>query len=201
MKFIPPIPYPTIARWPDPKIATSLLNYEELPTAEFFYGKSYPVFKSLHSRYTTDASNVVEFINDIYLDLLRPRPDGRQCKLASYDNRCALHNWVGVVALRHCYAKYKRALPQKKIAAGDRKASPEPSIMADMNAIDRSDAQRIIALMPNERYRQLVTLRYLDGMTNEQVAAQLGLSMDNYYNKHRLAKVQYMAAYMKENSK
>lgn len=70
----------------------------------------------------------------------------------------------------------------------------------DLSEINRHDAERIIASMPNERYRTLIRLRYLENMTNEETAEALGMTMANYYNKHKLAKEQYAKACRKEEA-
>ena len=57
---------------------------------------------------------------------------------------------------------------------------------------------KILSLMPNVRYRELIRLRYLEGCSNEETAQHLGMTMDNYYNKHKLAKEQYIRVYRKE---
>ena len=64
--------------------------------------------------------------------------------------------------------------------------------------INRQDAQIIIKQMPNKRYGELIRLRYLELMTNEETAKALGMSMENYYNKHKLAKAQYERIFRKE---
>ncbi|MDM8146805.1 sigma factor-like helix-turn-helix DNA-binding protein [Bacteroides eggerthii] len=52
--------------------------------------------------------------------------------------------------------------------------------------------------MPNIRYRNLIRMRYLEQKSNEETAEALGMSMDNYYNKHKLAKEQYIRIWRKE---
>ena len=53
-------------------------------------------------------------------------------------------------------------------------------------------------MMPNSRYRELIRYRYVEEKTNEETAELLGMSMDNYYNKHRLAKEQLKRILRKE---
>lgn len=193
-----PIPFPLIANWPDKKIVPSLLQFEQLPTAEFFYGKSYPVFKSLFSRYSTGCSEVIDFIHEIYIDILRPRQIGKRCKLETFNFRCSLKNWVGVVAMRYCYHRYKKIIQTESLADGDSFSVPEPSILTDMGTLNREDVEAIIGMMPNKRYQKIIRYRYLDELDNEETAKKLGMTMDNFYNKHRLAKVQYIQAFIKE---
>ena len=179
-----------------------MLNLEELPTAEFFYGKSCPVFLSLYGRYYTGCPEVLDFIHDIYYDIIRPRDIGPQCKLATFNFKCSLKNWVGVVAIRYCYAKFKKQPPVEVLPEdGDRKMPSEPSILIDMGKLNRDDVEAIIDSMPTERYRQLIRLHYLEELDNEETAKEMGMTMKNYYNKIRAAKLQYIQAFLEEMSR
>lgn len=60
------------------------------------------------------------------------------------------------------------------------------------------DAEKILSLMSNARYRNLIRIRYLEQKSNEETAEILGMSMENYYNKHKLAKEQYIRVWRKE---
>ena len=82
--------------------------------------------------------------------------------------------------------------------AGDRSGSIYGSLEIDFSNINRQDAQIIIKQMPNKRYGELIRLRYLELKTNEETAKELGMSMENYYNKHKLAKEQYERRFRKE---
>ena len=72
------------------------------------------------------------------------------------------------------------------------------SIDIDSINVNRNDVECLLRLMPNPRYRQLIRLRYIEQKSNEETAACLGMTMVNYYNKHKLAKQQYMKIYRKE---
>lgn len=73
------------------------------------------------------------------------------------------------------------------------------SIEIDFSNLNRQDALVILSMMPNKRYSSLIKLRYLDQKTNEETAEALGMTMENYYNKHKLAKEQYLQIYRKED--
>ena len=68
----------------------------------------------------------------------------------------------------------------------------------DFDSINTSDVRKILEMMPNERYRHLIELRYIEEKTNEETAIALAMTMDNYYNKHRLAKAQFSNILRKE---
>ena len=116
------------------------------------------------------------------------------------ENRC----------LFYCYKQFeiKGKMPRKERLplsnadddddAGDRSDSIYGSLEIDFSNINRLDAQVIIKQMPNKRYGELIRLRYLELKTNEETAKELGMSMENYYNKHKLAKEQYERIFRKE---
>ena len=81
---------------------------------------------------------------------------------------------------------------------GDRDDAIYGSIGIDFTNLNRQDALIILNQMPNKRYSELIRLRYLELKTNEETAKALGMTMDNYYNKHKLAKEQYERIYRKE---
>lgn len=62
-----------------------------------------------------------------------------------------------------------------------------------------ADVETILRLMPNQRYAQLMRLRYLDMKSNEETAQAMNISMDNYYNIHKRAKAQYERTLRKED--
>lgn len=169
-----------------------------IPTEEFFYGKCYPMFKSLYTRYYTDCKEVLEFINEMYAHIIYPNPISNRCKLELFQYRCALHNWVGVLSLRYCYAKFKTRLPEENFDGGESFGGNTPSIYAEMHIMEKEDVLKILGLMSNDRYREIIRLRYLEGYSIEETAAKLGMEMSNFYNKHLLAKAQYIAVYRKE---
>ncbi len=68
----------------------------------------------------------------------------------------------------------------------------EESIMS------KNDIETILRLMPNKRYSMIIRLRYLEGLSNEETASALQMSMDNYYNKHMRAKKQFNETVNKE---
>lgn len=67
-----------------------------------------------------------------------------------------------------------------------------------MSTINKMDIERLLQLMPNKRYSQLIRLRYMKSFTHEETAKALGMTMANYYNKHKLAKEQFVKIYNME---
>ena len=197
----------------DLKIAKALIDKDERVTRDFFFRQCYPLFKSIYDRFYTDSTCCKEFIDEIYLTIIVPRRslDGN-CYLANYKGESTLATWLKVVCICYCYKKYKikQRMPVFEAIVNnsekdcgengnsDRLESIYGSVEIDFSNLNYHDAEVILSQMPSKRYSRLIRLRYLEEKTNEETAEILGMTMDNYYNKHRLAKEQYIKVYRKE---
>lgn len=80
----------------------------------------------------------------------------------------------------------------------DRNMPDDDSLIENTHRIDMEDVRKILYMMPNQRYRQLIEFRYVDEKSNEETAMLLAVTMANYYNMHKRAKAQYCEALRKE---
>ena len=191
-------------------IAQSILKRDGGVTRKFLYGKCYPLFKSIFNNYFTDSADVREFIDEIYLLIMTPSKETGRCQLENFRGESTLMTWLKTACLFYCYHRYghKKKLPIVDIVTpgddddddyADRLISKSYSTTMDLSSIERRDMEVIIKMMPNERYRNIIRLRYLEHKTNEETAEALEMSMANYYNKHKLAKEQFASALRKES--
>ena len=189
----------------DHDIVLALLQRNERVTREFFYRKCYPLFKSVYDNYHTDCSSCMEFISEIYVHVMTPRKDSGLCKLEQFKFQSTLYTWLKTVCLFYCYKKYERKqkfstnrISEKFDDEGVRINAIPGSVNMNISSMEDYDAETILQLMPNRRYSQLMRLRYVIGHTNEETAQLMGMNMNTYYNKHKLAKEQYLKTLKKE---
>lgn len=189
----------------DHDIVEALLKRNERLTREFFYRRCYPLFKSVYDNYHTDSTSCLEFINEIYIYVLTPSKTTGQCKLEQFRFQSTLFTWLKTVVLFYCYRKYARRkrinevrISEKYDDEGVRIDTLPDSINAEDMPMAGSDAETILRLMPNRRYSLLIRLRYLEGHSNEETARLMGMNMNTYYNKHNMAKAQYIKTLRKE---
>lgn len=185
----------------DQQIVKALIGRDKDVTRAFFYIKCYPLFNSIFEHYYTDCDNCLEFINEMYIYIMSPQLSTGISKLENFRFESTLYTWIKAVCLYYCYARFEeknRLVIDKNDEPTDRNIPVSESIQMDFDTINHEDIIKILALMPNARYRELIRLRYLEGYSNEETAQQLGMTMDNYYNKHKLAKEQYVKVYRKE---
>lgn len=193
----------------DIAIAKSILKRDGKVTRDFMYRKCYPMFKSIYNNYFTDSSDVHEFIDEIYLLILTPSKETNRCQLENFRGESTLATWLKTACLFYCYHRYehKNRIPTVEILSsdsdkdddyGDRLLDNSYSTTMNLSSIDRSDLEIVLKTMSNERYRNIIRLRYLERKSNEETAEALGMTMANYYNKHKLAKEQFVSALRKE---
>lgn len=184
----------------DQEIVRAILNKDERITCMFFYHKCYPLFKSYFDNYYTDCESCTEFINEIYLYLMLPNADTQQSYLQGFTFRCSLTNWLKVVTQSYCYQLFRKKgdTIQENFDDTERFDAVSDSIDIESSVFDAADLQLVLQSMPNPRYRELIRLRYIEELPNEEVAQRLEMSLDNFYNKHYFAKKQFLTALKKE---
>lgn len=193
----------------DLRIAQALLRKDEATSKSFWYKDCYPLFLSIFKNYETGCLDCLEFMNEIYLLVLTPSPSTGRCQLENYKGESSLKTWLKTVCLFYCYRQHKLALLTPKFepctdnsefsdTEGDRNDAIFGSTQIDFSDIERNDVLTIIGMMPNRRYARLIELRHVEMLSDSDTAEALGMTLANYYNKHRLAKEQFKNIYRKE---
>lgn len=190
----------------DHMVVNAILLRNQQITQQYLYVKCYPLFKSIFDNYYTDCQSCVEFINEIYIHLLTPNKNTQLCKLETFRFGSTFSTWLKTVAIYYCYEHYRRkkiiTFVEEKIEIDDyeddRFDQYSASIYEEEANMNLEDIEKILSIMPNKRYSMIIRLRYLEGYTNEETARALGLTMDNFYNKHLRAKKQYNDILKKE---
>jgi DNA-directed RNA polymerase specialized sigma24 family protein len=139
-------------------------------------------------------------VNEIYILLLIPSKKTGESRLAQFKFDCTITNWLKIVTENYCHQIYAKKLDiiDKNFSDGDILGHIEQSLEMDIHSINIADIKKVIEKMPNKRYQSLIEYRYLDEMSNEETAAHMSMTMPNYYNKHKLAKAQFIIALRKE---
>ncbi len=195
----------------DIEIAKLLIKHDENTTRQYFYRQCYPLFKSIYDNYYTDCSSCLEFINEIYLLVLTPSKKTGKCQMQNFKGESTLTSWLKSVCLFYCYRKYekKNRIPVSEPIVHNNEDSDDftnrleeigDSIKIDFEHIERNDFMTILKLMPNDRYRTLLRLRYWKQFTNEETAKIMDMTMDVFYNIHMRAKKQFSDILRKEES-
>lgn len=195
----------------DLNIAKALIRHDEGVTKHFFYRQCYPLFKSIFDNYYTDCTCCKEFIDEIYILVLAPSRTTGKCQMENFRGESTLTSWLKSVCLFYCYKRFEKRENFEKISvlhhSSENKSIDSDSLLEkygsseiEFDNMNRMDIETLIDMMHNERYRRIIQLRYVEHLSNEETAETLGMTMANYYNKHKLAKAQFLSVSRKEAS-
>ena len=182
----------------DQEIVSAILNRDTRITRLYLYEKCYPLFKARYDKYYTDCESCVELINEIYTYIMTPGVKTGKCYLSTFGFSCSLTCWLKIVVENYCHQLFKKQLDIIDIQEDFSDRNATESISPNIDSVNRRDVEIVLNLMPNKRYSSLIRLRYIEEKSNEETADILGMSMDNYYNKHKLAKEQFAKILRKE---
>ncbi len=84
------------------------------------------------------------------------------------------HGWVTAVALNVARRKFRRRSHERRVL--DVASRTETDVAADPDVDGSVTLWRAIAALPR-RSREVIALRYVDGLTEDQVAASLGIAV------------------------
>lgn len=189
-----------IDSYTDQEIVKAILRRDTEITKEFLYRKCYPLFAAIHSKYYTDCETPIELINEIYVYILLPHRETHRSKLQDFCFRCTFTLWLKIVTENYCRQLFEKRIRSEENVdvESDRNTFQDESLQESTQNFNMTDVNKILSLMPNQRYRKLIEYRYIDEKSNEETAIMLGLTMANYYNIHKRAKEQFCHVLRKE---
>ena len=108
--------------------------------------------------------------------------------------------WLKIVTEHFCHQLYTRKsnFQTDSLIENDRNGAISDSLDEKMQSLNMQDVRKILTAMPNDRFRRLIEIRYLEEKSNEETAELLGVTMSNYYNMHKRAKTQFCDELRKE---
>lgn len=193
----------------DLKIAKALIDHNESITRQYLYRQCYPLFKSIYNNYYTDCETCLDFIHEIYIVVLAPSQKTGKCQMENFRGESTLTSWLKTACLFYCYNRFKckeqmptidkLPNPTKKDLENSCGTNEIPdSIGLDFGNLNHADVTTLLNMMPNKRYSNIIRLSFLEQKTDNETAKALGMTMDNYYNKKKLAIKQYNKICRKE---
>ncbi|MGA1824083.1 MAG: RNA polymerase sigma factor [bacterium] len=187
-------------RLTDQKIITGCINGDAQIQEEFVKRFSDPIYRAVQYAFRSNniffsQADVDDLHNTIFVRLFEERC--RKLRQFRGDKGCSLHTWIRLIAVRtvidYIRKKGRDALSRKKEvlpleAISDMKAdSQEPSIV-----MEEQEQYRLLEEGMKDiktRYQLFIKLHFFKGLTINEAADIIGISMDNAYSlKHRAIK-------------
>lgn len=117
-----------------------------------------------------DRSQAEDTTQDVFLRIWRALP--------GFAGQSALSTWIYAISKNACLSELRKRRPQVSIDADPDEFRPELAQLATTDADDSATVSvgQLLDQLP-ERYRQAVTLFYMEDKSYEQTAASLGLPL------------------------
>lgn len=168
----------------DEEIVEALIAHDEQMTEQFFFTNCRPLILSVIVRvFDTQNVDYDEIISELYILLM----ENDAKRLRQFHFQSSLYQWLKVTAIRHCLRLKNagRVIEDVSHEPLDSSAQCEPACMTPQQ--DEMDVEKLLSQMRNQRYAQVIRLTMLEGRSNEEVAQQLGVRVENLYNIKRRA--------------
>lgn len=162
-----------------------LKNRDNRVTHQFFYKEFYFLLNDIKYSLFNDKVGYDELVNELYLELCAE--NWKRLDSFSGVNGCHLRTWLSVVSW-HFFQKKKISLMEKNSEA-ELINTCKSTYNAERDIEITLDVERVMSLMKNERYANILWLMIIEGYSPEEVARKWNKTIDNIYNiKHRAIK-------------
>ena len=178
------MPMTQTPKYSDSQIVHGILHNDQTIIQHFFLKECKPIFEYIAHAIFDDNIERDELISELFLYLQH----NDWHKVRQFDFRSKLTTWVSVVAVRF----FQKARMQMIETTPVDTLNYRENIYKD--AIKNEEKYlllyRAIQQMPNTRYRNVIIELELNQQKPEDVADEMGITVDNLYNIRRRARLQ-----------
>ena len=179
-----------VNKFSDGELVEGIISNNNYIIQYFFFEQCKPMFHHIVHKIFDRQVERNELINELYIYL----QENDWHKLRQFDYRSRLTTWMSVVAVRFFQKKRTELIENE---------SSEALIIEGMEYNEekihqRLDMEKMINSLPNERYRFVIRELIVEDKEPQEVADNMGITVENLYNIKRRALQQLIRSYRKE---
>lgn len=162
----------------DQEIVQGLIDRDNRVTQQFFFVRCRPLFTAIIRLVFSYPVDYNELVNELYQYLMAD-----DCaRLRQFQFRSSVYQWIKVVATRF-FIRHRNSMIENstKESPYETKEREDEADSAERLS-NRIDVSRILDMMENRRYANVIRRLILDDIDPEQYAAEIGVTVDNLYN-------------------
>ncbi len=166
---------------------------DERVTRQFFFQKCRPLFLSIMHQVFPLEVDYDEFVNELYVHIMED--DAR--RLRTYEERGSIYQWMKTTAIRYFISRRWAMIenqPKEPLYENNDYSISE----SEQQMEAKMDINTLLSKMTNQRYACVIRLLVIDDQSPRDVAATLGVSVDNLYNIKKRAIAALTALALKE---
>lgn len=163
----------------DRDIIQGLIDHDEHVTHEFFFVQCRPLLSSIIHKVFDARADYGELVSELYLFLMADDA----ARLRRFEYRSTVYQWLKVLAVRFFIKKRRHMIETE---AQETPYDREPQVA--MQPLDaRADLERLLMLMPNKRYVDVIRRLVIEEVEPERLAMEMHVTTANLYNIKRRA--------------
>ena len=173
----------------DRDIIKGLIEHDNKITEEFFFVRCRPLLSTVIGLVYKYPVKYEEAVNALYEYLI----EDNAARLRQFQFRSSVFQWIKVVAIR--FFLRRREAMIENVSKENLFEYRDIDNKADTlkNIEHKIDIQKLLSLLENQRYADIIRNLVLKDMEPEKYASEIGVTVDNLYNLKRRA----MAAFTK----
>lgn len=154
-----------------------MIDRDNRITNQFIYIKCRPLLTAIMRQVFGRNFEYNDKVSELYSYLMAD-----DCaKLRNFEYRSTVYQWLKVVATRFFINERKKVI-EKPIETHHYGEIHEDEFPTEDISSDRADIERMVRLMDNERYADVIRCLVLLEMEPAKYAARIGVTVDNLYN-------------------
>jgi RNA polymerase sigma factor (sigma-70 family) len=162
----------------DKEFIEAILSNDRVAIRYFFFEKCTPTFAYIIRHVFGYQVNKNELVNELYLYLRHD--DWRKLRQFSYHSK--LTTWVSVVAVRFFQKKRAMLIEKEASEALIAEKADFSAIYQEEQIYQKLDVESLLNRLPNERYRMVIRRLVLEDEEPQEIANEMGITVDNLYN-------------------
>lgn len=167
----------------DREIIQGLIDRDNRITEHFFYIKCRPLLKAIMRLVFNHPVEYNEMVSELYDYLMED-----DCiKLRQFQYRSTIYQWMKVVATRFFIHKRDLLIENVPEETLYEKHNDDEMVDTAQMVAQEIDVDRLLSLMENQRYADVVRHLILRDEEPEKYAESIGVTVDNLYNIKRRA--------------
>ncbi len=177
--------------WSQHDLVDALIRRDEKLTHAFFFRKCMPMFITIIDRIFDYHVDYDEFVNELYLYLMRPGKDGQEAHvLRAFSFRSSLFTWLNRVAIRFFIRNKNLLIGNVSQASLYSQSTHTTYEQIDVDA--QMQVEQLFQLMmqgkggqrlkDTERYILVIRRLEIEGCSPQQVADELHIRTEAVYN-------------------
>ncbi len=143
------------------------------------YDTHHPVMLAVCMRYTNDKEEAQDVLQEGFIKVFK--------NIHRYEGKGSLQGWIRKIMVNTALEHYRKNKKRQADVSIDQTTLMMPSVNTTLDEIQAKDIMAFIQRLP-AGYRMVFNLYAIEGYSHEEIAEQLGISVNTSYSQYHRAR-------------